>query len=334
MAPSTFPRISRPFGFGASVLITPALIAPSSRAAPLSLQTSTNVAFPALSPMTPQFPQARSAWRGTFRLAAAAVASPAVSLLFEFVDRDALVASLVLDDELAFVDLFLVDRVRVHPELVGDHLPGSDRRDSPPAVHPDHDDVVQVDLLALGKLIEPHHVAALDRHRDLRVACTVKVLLDELRHEQRPAVERPCCLVDLLWIGDEHRDRIVEVLSPCYGKHPVDHLLLERIFQEARHGTAALCLLRRARRQMSTRNTYLLSSTCLLRLRDLLNGNGTVLQLGHLGHRVECGVREVVRTVREVHRHIQDARSHVVGNPGNRRGLSPAAADLDMLPFR
>ncbi len=68
MAPSTLPRISIPFGFAASVLRLPAFTAASRRFAPFSEQTSTNVAFPALSPMTPQFPQARSAWRGTFIL--------------------------------------------------------------------------------------------------------------------------------------------------------------------------------------------------------------------------------------------------------------------------
>src|SRR5690606_5005869 len=65
---STLARISRPLGFGASVLITPSLTALSRRSAPLALQTSTNVAFPAFSPITPQFPQARSAWRVTFIL--------------------------------------------------------------------------------------------------------------------------------------------------------------------------------------------------------------------------------------------------------------------------
>ena len=46
-----------------------------------------------------------TAW--DFQLAAAAVRPPAVALLLEFVHGDALVASLVLDDELSLVDLFL-----------------------------------------------------------------------------------------------------------------------------------------------------------------------------------------------------------------------------------
>src|SRR5512137_857129 len=68
IAPSTFPRISRPLGLAASVARTPLLTAPLTRFAPFSEQTSTKVALPAFSPMTPQFPQARSAWRGTFIL--------------------------------------------------------------------------------------------------------------------------------------------------------------------------------------------------------------------------------------------------------------------------
>src|SRR5512138_1126180 len=68
MAPSTFPRISRPLGLAASVARMPDFTAPSRSAAPLSEQTSTKVALPAFSPITPQFPQARSACRGTLYL--------------------------------------------------------------------------------------------------------------------------------------------------------------------------------------------------------------------------------------------------------------------------
>src|SRR5512145_817716 len=68
MAPSTFPRISRPLGLAASVARTPDFTAPSTSFAPLSEQISTNVALPAFSPITPQLPQARSACRGTLYL--------------------------------------------------------------------------------------------------------------------------------------------------------------------------------------------------------------------------------------------------------------------------
>ena len=56
----------------------------------------------------------------------------------------------------------------------------SDRADRSSAVDTDHDDVVEVDLLALGKFVERHRVAALDGHTDLLVLCPVKVFLDEL----------------------------------------------------------------------------------------------------------------------------------------------------------
>src|SRR5512136_2272667 len=68
IAPSTLPRISRPLGFAASVARIPDFTALLTRFAPFSLQTSTKVALPALSPITPQLPQARSAWRGTLSL--------------------------------------------------------------------------------------------------------------------------------------------------------------------------------------------------------------------------------------------------------------------------
>src|SRR4030042_6724380 len=68
IAPSTLPRISRPLGFAGSLKRIPFVTAPFRGFAPFSLQTSTNVALPALSPMTPPFPQARSAWRGILYL--------------------------------------------------------------------------------------------------------------------------------------------------------------------------------------------------------------------------------------------------------------------------
>src|SRR5665647_1711105 len=68
IAPSTLPRISRPLGFAASVSRIPFATAPLTRLEPFSLHTSMKVALPALSPMTPQLPQARSAWRGIFIL--------------------------------------------------------------------------------------------------------------------------------------------------------------------------------------------------------------------------------------------------------------------------
>ena len=116
---------------------------------------------------------------GDLHLAAAAVGPAPVTGLFELVDRDALMSSFVLDDELALVDLFLVDGVRVDPEFVRNHLAGEDRADRTTAVDTDHDDVVEVDLLALGKFIECHRVAALDRHTELHVLGAVKVFLDE-----------------------------------------------------------------------------------------------------------------------------------------------------------
>ena len=58
---------------------------------------------------------------GDLHLAAAAVRPAAVAGLFELIHGDTLVASLVLDDELALVDLFLGDRVRVDAKLFLDH---------------------------------------------------------------------------------------------------------------------------------------------------------------------------------------------------------------------
>ena len=78
-------------------------------------------------------------------------------------------ASLVLDDELAFVDLFLRYLLGVDTELIRDHLPGKNRADRSAAVDTNHDDVVRVDLLALGQLVHYHRIAALDGDTDFHV---------------------------------------------------------------------------------------------------------------------------------------------------------------------
>ena len=110
----------------------------------------------------------------------------------------------VLNDELALVDLFLVNNVRVYTVPVSDHLPGEDRADRAAAVDPYHDHVVEVDLLAFGEFVECHRVAALHGHTDLHILGTFQVLLDELGQEQSTAVEGPGRLCKFLGVGDQH----------------------------------------------------------------------------------------------------------------------------------
>ena len=126
---------------------------------------------------------------GDFHLAAAAVAAPPIPCLFKLIHGDAFVTAFVLDNELALVDLFLVNRLGIDTKFIGDHLSCGDRADRTTAVDADHDDIVKVDLLSLGKLIECHRVASLDGDTDLHVACAVEVFLDELWQQQGTAVE-------------------------------------------------------------------------------------------------------------------------------------------------
>ena len=95
-------------------------------------------------------------------------------------------AAFVLDNKLAFVDLFLVDLVRVNPNLSVIILRARNRADRTTAVDTDHDNVVKVDLLALGKLIERHRVASLHGDTDLLDLCTVKVFLDKFWEKEVP----------------------------------------------------------------------------------------------------------------------------------------------------
>ena len=63
---SMLERIVTPFSIGAWVSINPASITFPKMSAPFSEHTSTKVAFPAKSPITPQLPKAKSALVGMF----------------------------------------------------------------------------------------------------------------------------------------------------------------------------------------------------------------------------------------------------------------------------
>ena len=180
---------------------------------------------------------------GDLHLTAAAVGPAAVAGFFEFVNGDTFVAAFVLDDELALVDLFLVDRVRVNPEFIGNHLAGKDRADRTTAVDTDHDDIVKVDLLALGKFIECHCIATLDRDTDLLDLCTVKVFLDQFREQERSAVEGTGSLGQILGISDEHGLGIVEISTFPDSKDRINCLCFKCVFPECGHRTAEFSLL-------------------------------------------------------------------------------------------
>jgi len=153
------------------------------------------------------------------------------------------VSSLVLDDELSFVDLFLVHLFRINIELILDHFPGNYRADRASAIDTDHDDIIKIHLLTLGEFIERHHVAALDCDTDLHVPCPIVEFLDELGQKKRPAVERSGRAGKILGIGDQDRFGIIEVHTPSHNKDSVDHLGLERILPQGGHGTAKFRLL-------------------------------------------------------------------------------------------
>ncbi len=167
MAPSTLPRISMPFGRRRFGRDHAGLHRSGKEVCTLLAADLDERGLPGLVADDAPVPAGEVCLPRDLHLAPAAVGPPAVALLLELVHRDALVAALVLDDELALVDLLLVDRVRVDPELLLDHLPCHDRADRTTAVHADHDDVVQVDLLPLRQLVEAHHIAALDGDPDL-----------------------------------------------------------------------------------------------------------------------------------------------------------------------
>ncbi|OPX68538.1 MAG: hypothetical protein A4E38_01770 [Methanoregulaceae archaeon PtaB.Bin108] len=133
-------------------------------------------------------------------------------------------SAFVLDDELALVDLFLVDRVGVNTKLVGDHPAGEDWAHRSSTVDADHDDVVEVDLLALGKFVERHRIAALHRDTEFHGLGAIKEFLDKLRKEEGSAVERSSRTCDIFRVGDKHRLSIVEIGPLGDGKDGIDGL--------------------------------------------------------------------------------------------------------------
>ncbi len=144
------------------------------------------------------------------------------------------------DDELAFVDLLLDDIVRVDLELLADHLPGGHRAHRATAVDADQEEVVQVDLVALRKLVYAHRIAALHRHSKALIPGAVQVLLDQFREQERPAVKRSSRPGDLVRVGDQCRHRLVEVSTFLDRQHAVDDIVLQGKLEEPGHRTAAL----------------------------------------------------------------------------------------------
>ena len=137
----------------------------------------------------------------------------------------------------------LVDLVRVDLELLLDHLSCHHRADRATAVDTDHDDIVEVDLLAFCQFVQSHHVAAFDGHPDFHVLGPVKVFLDELGHEHRTAVERTCRILKVRRVRDQGRDRIVEVLASLHRKYRVNDFVFEGKLEEPGYSATELCLI-------------------------------------------------------------------------------------------
>jgi len=132
----------------------------------------------------------------------------------------------------------------IDPELLLDHLSGGDGTDTASTVHPDHDEVVEIYLLAFTQFIEPHHIAALHNHCDLHVFCAVEIFLYQLGHEEGPAVEGSCDIFHLFGVRDYDGDGIIKVLSLLDRKHGVHQFGLQGKFQQAGNCSSALCFLR------------------------------------------------------------------------------------------
>ncbi len=155
-----------------------------------------------------------------------------------------MLAVFCLDNELSFVDLFLDDIVGVKTELLPDDDPCYLRPDGAAAVQADDDDVVQVDLVALGHLVHRLDVAAFQDGGDLHIRLGGEEAPPHLFGEQQgAAVERPRDATDLGRVGDQGRHRVIDVRTLPDRKDPVDHTALKGVAQQRGDRTAGLRLL-------------------------------------------------------------------------------------------
>ncbi len=146
-----------------------------------------------------------------------------------------------LNDELPFVDLLLDNIVGIKTESFPDDDPRRLRPDGAAAVEADHDDVVQVDLAALGHLVDRLDIAALqdggDPHSRIGSKETSPHLFGE---EQGAAVERTGNPPYLGRVRDQGRHRVVDIRSFPDRKDSVDHTTLEGVAQQSSDRPACL----------------------------------------------------------------------------------------------
>ena len=82
-----------------------------------------------------------------------------------------------------------MDHVRVYAIFLSNHLAGKDRADRSTAVDPDHDDIIEVNLFALGQLVEGHCVASFDRDAELHILGAFEILVDQFREKEGSAMK-------------------------------------------------------------------------------------------------------------------------------------------------
>ena len=150
-----------------------------------------------------------------------------------------MLAILRYDDELTLVDLFLDDIVRVDLELLADHLPRGHGAHRTATVDADQEEVIQVNLVALRKLVYAHRVATFHGHGKAHILSTAEVFLDELRKQERPAVERACRLCNLGRVGDQCRYGVVDINTFLDRQHAVDDVIFQGKLEEPGHCAAA-----------------------------------------------------------------------------------------------
>ena len=115
-----------------------------------------------------------------------AVLAPAIARFLQRVYGNLFVFSVLgLHDKLPFGDLLFHHIIGIDLIELSNHLACWYWGHRPGAIHPDHIDVVEVDLVALGHLNNGTGVARFARNSYARIACPIKVILDYFCAERR-----------------------------------------------------------------------------------------------------------------------------------------------------
>ncbi len=170
---------------------------------------------------------------GYLDLAAPAVASSAVSCLLYFGNGQVLFLAVILNVQVALVHTLFIDQSGVDQKQLRYQPSGHCGSGRPSAVQSDHKEIIQIHLAPFSLLVDPHHIAAFESCCYLQSLCPLQIFAKIFRKEKGALIDGPGGFSHLLWVSDQNRPGIEEVLSSPDTQDTVHHTLLQGELQKS-----------------------------------------------------------------------------------------------------